>query len=141
MSSILIKNIRAVDTVTDTTTDVLIKDGVIAELGAGITADAEQVIDGTGLVLMPSIFDMHVHLRDPGFTYKEDVLTGCGAALAGGVSRASRARACPSVSEAWIVVRGEDPAEPRLFLATSVSRGPHFRPRELLGFRFFLCEG
>ena len=86
MSSILIKNIRAVDTVTDTTTDVLIKDGVIAELGAGITADAEQVIDGTGLVLMPSIFDMHVHLRDPGFTYKEDVLTGCGAALAGGVT-------------------------------------------------------
>ena len=86
MSSILIRNIRAVDTETDTTTDVLIKDGVIAELGEGITASAEQTIDGTGLVLMPSLFDMHVHLRDPGFTYKEDVLTGCGAALAGGVT-------------------------------------------------------
>ncbi|MGN0617314.1 dihydroorotase [Ruminococcus flavefaciens] len=86
MSSILIRNIRAVDTETDTTTDVLIKDGVIAELGEGITASAEQTIDGTGLVLMPSLFDMHVHLRDPGFTHKEDVLTGCGAALAGGVT-------------------------------------------------------
>lgn len=86
MSSILIRNVRAVDTETDTTTDVLIKDGVIAELGEGITASAEQTIDGTGLVLMPSLFDMHVHLRDPGFTYKEDVLTGCGAALAGGVT-------------------------------------------------------
>ncbi|WP_294413523.1 dihydroorotase [uncultured Ruminococcus sp.] len=86
MSSILIKNIRAVDTETDTTTDVLIKDGVIAELGEGITASAEQTIDGTGLVLMPSLFDMHVHLRDPGFTHKEDVLTGCSAALAGGVT-------------------------------------------------------
>ena len=86
MSSILIRNIRAVDTETDTTTDVLIKDGVIAELGEGITASAEQTIDGTGLVLMPSLFDMHVHLRDPGFTHKEDVLTGCGTALAGGVT-------------------------------------------------------
>ncbi|WP_019679275.1 dihydroorotase [Ruminococcus flavefaciens] len=86
MSQILIRNIRAVDTETDKVTDVLIKDGRIAELGKDIHADAEQVIDGTGLVLMPSVFDMHVHLRDPGFTHKEDVLTGCSAALAGGVT-------------------------------------------------------
>ena len=86
MSSILIRNIRAVDTETDTTTDVLIENGIIAKLGTGITVTAEQEIDGTGLVLMPSIFDMHVHLRDPGFTHKEDVLTGCAAALAGGVT-------------------------------------------------------
>ena len=86
MSSILIRNIRAVDNVTDTTADVLIKDGIIAKIDSGITDKAEQVIDGTGLVLMPSLFDMHVHLRDPGFTHKEDVLTGCDAALAGGVT-------------------------------------------------------
>ena len=86
MSSILIRNIRAVDAETDTTTDVLIENGVIAKLGTGINATAEQEIDGNGLVLMPSIFDMHVHLRDPGFTHKEDVLTGCAAALAGGVT-------------------------------------------------------
>ena len=86
MSSILIRNIRAVDNVTDTTADVLIKDGIIAKINSGITDGAEQVIDGTGLVLMPSLFDMHVHLRDPGFTHKEDVLTGCAAALAGGVT-------------------------------------------------------
>lgn len=66
MSSILIRNIRAVDTALDTVTDVLIRDGVIAKLGSGITESAEQVIDGTGLVLMPSLFDMHVHFRDPG---------------------------------------------------------------------------
>ena len=86
MSQILIRNIRAVDTETDKVTDVLIKEGRIAEVGNDIPADAEQVIDGTGLVLMPSVFDMHVHLRDPGFTHKEDVLTGCSAALAGGVT-------------------------------------------------------
>jgi len=86
MSQILIKNIRAVDTETDMTTDVLISGGKIAKLGVNISAEADQVIDGTGLVLMPSIFDMHVHFRDPGFTHKEDVLTGCAAALAGGVT-------------------------------------------------------
>jgi len=86
MSSILIRNIRAVDTALDTVTDVLIRDGVIAKLGSGITESAEQVIDGTGLVLMPSLFDMHVHFRDPGQTHKEDILTGCTAALAGGVT-------------------------------------------------------
>ena len=86
MSSILIKNIRTVDAETDTIADVLINGGKIAEVGTGISAEAEQVIDGTGLALMPSLFDMHVHLRDPGFTHKEDILTGCAAALAGGVT-------------------------------------------------------
>ena len=86
MASILIKNIRAVDNVTDITADVFINNGKIEKLGSNITEAADTVIDGTGLVLMPSLFDMHVHLRDPGFTHKEDVLTGCSAALAGGVT-------------------------------------------------------
>jgi len=86
MSSILIKNIRAVDTRTDTITDVLIENGIIAEIGNNIHTGADEVIDGTDLVLMPSIFDMHVHFRDPGQTEKEDILTGCSAALAGGVT-------------------------------------------------------
>ena len=83
MSSILIRNIRAVDTDTDKVTDVLISEGKIAEVSVGITDTADTVIDGTGLVLMPSLFDMHVHFRDPGLEYKEDILTGCAAALAG----------------------------------------------------------
>ena len=86
MSQILIRNIRAVDTETDRITDVLISDGKISRTGNNISADADKVIDGTGLVLMPSLFDMHVHFRDPGLTYKEDILTGCAAALAGGVT-------------------------------------------------------
>ena len=86
MSSILIKNIRAVDNVTDITADVFISNGKIEKLGSNLAESAETVIDGKGLVLMPSLFDMHVHLRDPGFTHKEDVLTGCSAALAGGVT-------------------------------------------------------
>lgn len=84
--SILFKNVRIVDAGTDTVGDVLVKDGVIAEVG-NFSEAADRVIEGNGkLVVMPSLFDMHVHFRDPGFTHKEDVLTGCAAALAGGVS-------------------------------------------------------
>ena len=84
--SILITNVRPVDSVNDRITDVYIKDGIIADIGEGLSVSADQVIEGTGLVLMPSLFDMHVHFRDPGQTHKEDVLTGCSAALAGGVT-------------------------------------------------------
>lgn len=84
--SILFKNVRIVDAETDTVGDVLVKDGIIAEIG-NVSEAADRVIEGNGkLVVMPSLFDMHVHFRDPGFTHKEDVLTGCAAALAGGVS-------------------------------------------------------
>lgn len=84
--SILFKNVRIVDAGTDTIGDVLVKDGVIAEVG-NVSETADRFIEGNGkLVVMPSLFDMHVHFRDPGFTHKEDVLTGCAAALAGGVS-------------------------------------------------------
>ncbi len=86
MDSILIKNIRAVDTEKDIITDILIENGKISRIGENIEVTADRIIDGTNLVLMPSIFDMHVHFRDPGFTYKEDILTGCRSALAGGVT-------------------------------------------------------
>lgn len=86
MASILIKNIRAVDKDKDIITDILTDNGKIAEIADNIQKNADTVIDGTGLVIMPSLFDMHVHFRDPGLTYKEDILTGCSSALAGGVT-------------------------------------------------------
>lgn len=86
MNSLLFKNVRMVDAYSDKIGDVLINDGIIAEIG-NINTDADRVVDGKGkLVLMPALFDMHVHFRDPGFTHKEDILTGCQSALAGGVS-------------------------------------------------------
>ena len=84
--SILIRNIRAVDMKNDTVTDVFINDGKISAVGENLDIQADRIIDGTDLVLMPSLFDMHVHFRDPGFTHKEDIITGCNSALAGGVT-------------------------------------------------------
>lgn len=66
--------------------DLLLREGKIAQVGQVDPADADLVIDGEGLVAAPGLVDMHVHLRDPGLTYKEDVFSGCRAAAAGGVT-------------------------------------------------------
>lgn len=69
----------------DGTADILIVDGRFADPAQ---ADgSEQVIDGTGLFAAPGLIDLHVHLRDPGQTEKEDILSGCRAAAAGGVTQ------------------------------------------------------
>lgn len=87
---LLIKNVHAVDRGLDEITDILVIDGKIARMGQDIVelcdGKGDRVIDATGLTAMPGLFDMHVHFRDPGQTYKEDILTGCKAALAGGVT-------------------------------------------------------
>lgn len=86
METILIRNVRAADSLRDAVCDMLLKDGRIAAIGAHIEAETDRVIDGTGLAALPGLFDMHVHFRDPGQTHKEDVYTGTAAALAGGVT-------------------------------------------------------
>lgn len=66
--------------------NVFIKDGLIAEISnrePGTDADL-QIIDAKGLVVVPGFIDLHVHLREPGFEYKEDIESGSKAAVAGG---------------------------------------------------------
>jgi dihydroorotase len=64
--------------------DILIRDGRIETMGKGISASAAQVVDVKGKVVAPGFIDVHVHLREPGYEYKETILTGCTAAAAGG---------------------------------------------------------
>ena len=87
MLSILLKNGNVIDPSSrfEGKADLLIKNGVIAEIGESLDATADKVIDCEGLCVIPGICDMHVHLRDPGQTHKEDIITGCEAAAAGGV--------------------------------------------------------
>ena len=84
---ILIKDGRVIDPQTglDETLDLVIQDGVIKEIGKFQESDSyEKVIHAKGNVVAPGLVDVHVHFRDPGFTYKEDVETGARAAAAGG---------------------------------------------------------
>ncbi|MFZ7121973.1 MAG: dihydroorotase [Eubacteriaceae bacterium] len=80
----IIKNVKIIDAKKNTHGDVLIKDGLIKEVCNTNFSENEEIIDGTGYVLMPSFIDFHCHLRDPGFEYKEDMESGMIAALKGG---------------------------------------------------------
>ena len=64
--------------------DVLVRDGVIAEIGSGLDRRAGEVLDADGLVLLPGFVDLHTHLREPGGEESEDIATGSAAAALGG---------------------------------------------------------
>ena len=83
--TILLKNLTIVST-TEVTTgqDIFIKDGIIEKIGTGLKETCDTVLDLSGKIAFPAFFDMHTHMRDPGFTYKEDIETGTKAALHGG---------------------------------------------------------
>lgn len=87
---ILIKNGRIVDPVRqfDDIADILIDGKTIVKVGKNLEFDENdnnlRVIDASGLVAAPGLMDAHVHFRDPGFTYKEDIETGAKAAAKGG---------------------------------------------------------
>ncbi len=88
----IIKNGRIIDPAnqTDAIGDIFVKDGIITNViikdNMSDNADIsdEEIIDATGLVVMPGFIDVHSHFRDPGFEYKEDIYTGAKAAAAGG---------------------------------------------------------
>ena len=97
---LLIKNGRVVHPVTGTVLlqDILAEDGRISLLERGLPPEADQVVDASGLMVAPGLVDMHVHFRDPGLTYKEDIISGCAAAARGGVtSVACMANTSPAV--------------------------------------------
>ena len=64
--------------------DILVEDGRVAVIGSELTAPSARVIDARGLTVCAGLVDMHVHLREPGFEYKETIQTGCLAAARGG---------------------------------------------------------
>ncbi|MGO1581289.1 MAG: dihydroorotase [Peptoniphilaceae bacterium] len=81
----IIKNARVIDPISkiDEIIDIKIKDGLIEGLG-NFNCQNEETIDAKGLIAAPGFVDIHVHFRDPGFTYKEDLITGSQSASAGG---------------------------------------------------------
>ncbi len=83
----LIYNGRVIDpkSGTNQVMDLLIDNGKIIDMGKGLACLKDsQMIDASGLVVAPGLIDVHVHFRDPGLTYKEDIQTGAKAAAKGG---------------------------------------------------------
>ena len=64
--------------------DILVKDGKIVKIAPEITDNTEEILEAKGLIVGPGLLDTHVHFRDPGFTYKEDIHSGALASAKGG---------------------------------------------------------
>ena len=125
--SLLIKNAHVVspaDGINDVL-DILIEGGKIARIGKDLHADEE--INAKGLYAVPGLTDMHVHLRDPGQTQKEDIITGCRAAAAGGVtSLLAMPNTAPAVDNPetvrYILDKAKN-ADAKVYVAASVTKG------------------
>ena len=85
---LLIKNGRVVDPKNgmDEVCDLLVVDGIIQKTGVSLEDSEAEVLDATGKIVAPGLVDLHVHFREPGLEYKEDIETGSRAAAKGGVT-------------------------------------------------------
>lgn len=129
MKNILVKNARVIDPLqkTDCVCDVLCKNGMIADVGQNILYGDAVVMDASGLILAPGLIDLHTHLRDPGFTDKEDILTGCSAAAAGGVTTLcampNTSPACDTPETVRYVLEQSKQAKARVLPVAAITKG------------------
>lgn len=134
----LIKNGRVIDPESgfDGLADLLIEDGKIKRIikqgdaAAGedaIQAGADEVLDAAGLIVAPGLVDVHVHFRDPGLTYKEDIMTGAAAAKAGGfttvVCMANTKPAADNPEAVGYILREGEKTGIHVLAAAAVSKG------------------
>lgn len=89
MNKVLIKNGKLINPATNFKgiVDISIQDGLIKEISPSISSDYfeyDDIIDAKGMIVSPGLIDIHSHFRDPGFTQKEDLVSGAHAAAAGG---------------------------------------------------------
>jgi dihydroorotase len=130
--ALLLKGARCVDPAValDAPRDVLVRDGLIVEVGEpGSVALAKGVErDLTGKVLVPGLMDMHVHLRDPGQEYKEDIASGGRAAARGGfvavLAMPNTKPVCDNGSQVrYVLDKAREVTRTRVHVAGALSRG------------------
>jgi dihydroorotase len=131
MNSCLIKGGRVVDPARqlDAVADVWVENGRIKAVGPNLEApDGLATVEAAGLWVLPGLIDMHVHLREPGHEYKEDLKSGLTAAVAGGFTAVL---AMPNTSPpldsapliAGLLAKAQGIAGARLCLAAAMTRG------------------
>lgn len=130
MSRILIRGGRVLDPSTgrDEVADMLIEDGKIVAVGAGLAAPGAEVIAASGCWVAPGFFDLHTHLREPGEEYKEDIASGGRSAVAGGfttvccMANTHPANDDPAVTD-YILDRARQDSPARVFPIAAATKG------------------
>ena len=129
VSSYLIRGVRIVG---GEPTDLLIRDGVVAAIGAALTDATAAVIDAAGLVALPGLVDLHTHLREPGREDAETVETGSRAAALGGYTAVcAMANSTPKVRKASVSTAKCTPSPSPPTKANTRKRTGTMRPTSL----------
>ncbi|MBP5310426.1 MAG: dihydroorotase [Lachnospiraceae bacterium] len=144
---ILLKNGRIIDPDSnlDMTGDLLIDKDRIVDIAEKIDIDESnvQVIDCSGCVIGPGLVDIHVHFRDPGFTYKEDIESGARCAAAGGVTSVilmANTKPCVDSIETLEYIKEKAKDQPvHIYTCANITKG--MQGKELLDFDEFLKNG
>ncbi|MDR0500484.1 MAG: dihydroorotase [Coriobacteriales bacterium] len=130
--ALLLKNARCVDPQVelDAICDVLVRDGQIAQIGKPGTVDMAKGVqkDLSGRILIPGMMDMHVHLREPGYEYKEDVASGSRAAAKGGFTAVlCMPNTKPVINDAtqvaYVIDKAQLYARTNIYVAGALSHG------------------
>lgn len=131
---IAIRNGRVIDPAGghDDLADVIIENGQIVAVEKGAEAAGAREVDASGLVVVPGLVDMHVHLREPGYEYKEDIASGSKAAARGGfTSIACMPNTNPVLDNeglvAQVIRRGEEAGHCRVHPIAAITRGQEGR--------------
>ncbi|HEM2809033.1 TPA: dihydroorotase [Streptococcus suis] len=142
---LLVKNGRVLDPQSglDKVCDILMDGSKIVKIAESISADVEQIIDATGLVVAPGLVDVHVHFREPGQTHKEDIHTGALSAAAGGfTSVVMMANTNPTISNVETLKEVLDSAKKEAIHIYSVATiTDHFDGQNLTDFPALLEAG
>ena len=127
---LLVKGGRVIDPANniDAQLDILIEDDKIIKVGADLSADGAEVVDAKGMLVTPGLVDIHVHLRDPGYEYKEDIVSGTRSAAKGGfTSIACMPNTKPIIDNKsvvrYILEKAEKEGFARVFPIGSVTKG------------------
>lgn len=126
--SVLIKNGLILKDGALKSADVFIEGGIIRRIGKNLDIVCERTIEADGLAVLPGFIDMHCHLREPGFEYKEDIESGTKAALQGGfTSVACMPNTSPVIDNAavvkYIVDRAAEIDNCKVYPIASVTKG------------------
>ena len=137
MASILLKNGTILDYASSTNEkmDLKIENGKIVKIEKNIKETADREIDCTGLYIMPGMIDMHCHLREPGFEYKETIETGAKSAVKGGfttICPMPNTKPTPDNVETleWIIRKGKEVNLCNIFPFASVALSDEGMPVE-----------
>lgn len=108
--------------------DILIENDRILDIGTNLTNKAHRVIDATDLWVIPGLIDAHCHLREPGFEYKEDIVSGTGSAAAGGfTSIACMPNTEPAIDNAamvqYIKLKADAEGKVRVYPIGAITQG------------------